>query len=67
VPGAAGRRGLRGRGETAVHTGLLKAVPGWSGWKHGLIKEGKAETVEGIGDEAAFAKDGNGDDLVVAR
>ena len=50
-----------------IHTELLKSVPGWSAWKNDLIKQGKAEAVEGIGDEAAFSKDGNGDYLVVAR
>jgi len=50
-----------------IHTELLKSVPGWSAWRNGLIKEGRAESVDGVGDEAAFTKDGNGDYLIVAR
>lgn len=50
-----------------VHTELLKSVPGWSAWRKDLIKQGKAEALDGIGDEAAFSKDGNGDYFVVAR
>ena len=50
-----------------VHTELLRSVPGWSAWRRDLIKRGEAEAVEGIGDEAAFTKDGNGDYGVVAR
>jgi hypothetical protein len=50
-----------------IHTELLKSVPGWSAWRQDLIKKGKADPVDGIGDEAAFTKDGNGDYGVVAR
>lgn len=50
-----------------LHTEVLRSVPGWSAWRLDLIKQGKAEAVPGIGDEAAFTKDGNGDYLIVAR
>lgn len=50
-----------------VHTEVLKSVPGWSASRKDLINRGQAEAVAGIGDEAAYAKDGNGDYLVVAR
>lgn len=50
-----------------IHTELLKSVPGWTASMKNLIKQGKAEPVDGIGEEAAYSKDGNGDYLVVAR
>jgi hypothetical protein len=50
-----------------IHTEVLKSVPGWSAWRNDLIKQGRAEAVDGIGDEAAFTKDGNGDYGIVAR
>lgn len=50
-----------------IHTELLKSIPGWSSWRQDLIKKGRAEAVDGIGDEAAFSKDGNGDYALVAR
>jgi hypothetical protein len=50
-----------------IHTEVLTSVPGWSAWRKDLIKQGKAEAVDGIGDEAAYTKDGNGDYGVVAR
>ena len=50
-----------------VHTELLTSVAGWSSWRKDLITGGRAEAVDGIGDEAAFSKDGNGDYGVVVR
>jgi len=50
-----------------LHTELLNSAAGWSAWRNDLIKQGKAEAVDGIGDEAAFSKDSNGDYFVVAR
>ena len=50
-----------------LHTEVLKSVSGWSASMKNMIKQGRAEAVSGIGEEAAFTKDGNGDYLVVAR
>jgi hypothetical protein len=50
-----------------IHTEVLPSVSGWSASRKKLIQEGKAESVEGVGEEAAFMKDGNGDYGIVAR
>jgi hypothetical protein len=50
-----------------IHTEVLKSVSGWTAWRQELIKQGKAEAVDGVGDEAAFTRDGNGDYGIVAR
>jgi len=50
-----------------LHTEQLRSVPGWSAWKKGLIAKGQAEAVDGVGEEAAMTKDGNGDFVMVAR
>jgi hypothetical protein len=50
-----------------LHTEVLSSPAGWSAWSAELIEEGRAEAVEGIGDEAVFTTDGNGDHLIVAR
>jgi hypothetical protein len=50
-----------------IHTEVLQSVSGWSAWRQELIKQGKAEAVAGVGDEAAFTRDGNGDYGIVAR
>lgn len=50
-----------------VHTERLESVSGWSSYRKDLIKQGRAEAVDGLGDEAAFSKDGNGDYGLVAR
>jgi hypothetical protein len=50
-----------------LHTEVLKSPSGWSAAMKEQIKKGKAEAVNGIGDEAAFTKDGNGDYVLVSR
>lgn len=50
-----------------IHTELLKSASGWSASVKNLVKQGRAEAVAGIGDEAAFSKDGNGDYALVSR
>jgi hypothetical protein len=50
-----------------IHTEVLPSVSGWSRSLKDQIKQGKAEAVAGLGEEAAFTKDGNGDYLVVSR
>jgi hypothetical protein len=50
-----------------LHTEVLRSTAGWSSSVKQEISQGKAESVAGIGDEAVFSKDGNGDYLIVAR
>jgi hypothetical protein len=50
-----------------VHTELLKNAAGWTAAMKNQIKQGKAEAVDGIGEEAAYTKDGNHDYVLVTR
>jgi len=50
-----------------VHTEVLKSPSGWSAQLKDQIKKGKAEAIAGVGDEAAYMKDGSGDNTAVAR
>ena len=50
-----------------VHTEALKNPTGWSAALKAEIKKGKAEALPGIGDDAAYMKDGNDDNIATAR
>jgi hypothetical protein len=50
-----------------VHTELLKNAAGWTAAMKNQIKQGKAEGIDGIGEEAAYTKDGNRDYVLVTR
>ena len=50
-----------------IHTELLKNAAGWTAAMKNQIKAGKAEAIDGIGEEAAYTKDGNRDYVPVTR
>jgi len=50
-----------------VHTELLKNADGWTAALKNQIKQGKVEAIDGIGEVAAYTKDGNHDYALVAR
>jgi len=50
-----------------VHTEALPNPTRWSAALKDEIKKGKAEAIPGVGDDAAYTKDGNGDNIATAR
>jgi hypothetical protein len=50
-----------------VHTEALANPTRWSAALKEEIKKGKAEAIPGVGDDAAYMKDGNGDNIATAR
>jgi len=50
-----------------VHTEALANPTRWSAALKEEIKKGKAEAIPGVGDDAAYMKDGNDDNIATAR